>query len=88
MLFRIKWIEHLTGGASLRQFVRARFWRIFREPVDLDLYRQKHGYWPRHTVEGDFYTSFGKRFAITNGCWRPMEIENNMNWGDGCNGAE
>lgn len=56
-----------------RMAVRAKFWRLFRKPVDLDAYVEQHGQWPRHLVEGDYYTSlFGQRFAITKGIWRPV----------------
>jgi hypothetical protein len=51
--------------------IRARFWRMFREPVNLDECRE----WPRYLAEGDYYrspnNSFGQKYEIFNGVWTP-----------------
>lgn len=59
--------------SDLSNRISAAFWRMFREPVDLDAYAKEYGRWPCPLVEGDYYTSHhGQRFAITKGVWRPV----------------
>jgi hypothetical protein len=54
---------------SMRQRVSAWFWGLFREPVCLDAEE-----WPRHLVEGDWYTSIlDTQYEIRHGCWNPRE---------------
>jgi len=46
--------------------LRAKFYRLFRRPVNLDEYHT----WPTPLVEGDYYSSLGITYKITNGVWK------------------